>query len=168
MAMQLLCRVRIKGCRRSLKTARSKQNYVPCAEHSLNLVGEKAASTVPETVNCFSILKQLHVSFSGSSRSWNIFNTRAKLDVSLNSLRVTGRSAHDTAVASLAMWEQHVEDSKIYFQRIGSVTENKAGAKRLFRKMTKLEYKILTAIWKGIMKRFNKIREKLYSSFELI
>jgi len=37
------------------------------AEHSLNLVGETGASTVPEAVEYFSILQQLHVSFSGSS-----------------------------------------------------------------------------------------------------
>jgi hypothetical protein len=44
------------------------------------------------------------------------------------------------------------------------VTENKAGAKRLFRKMIKLEYKILTANWKDILERFNKTSEKLHTT----
>jgi len=46
-------------------------------------VEEEAAFTVPEAVDYFTILRQLHVSFTGSSRSWNVLNTRAKLDVSL-------------------------------------------------------------------------------------
>jgi hypothetical protein len=37
--------------------------YTPCAGHSLNLVGEKTASTVLEVVDNFSIFKKLHVSF---------------------------------------------------------------------------------------------------------
>jgi hypothetical protein len=109
--------------------------YVPCAGHYLNLVGQKTASTVPETVDYFNILQQLHVSFSGSSRSWTIFNTRAKSYVSLNNLSVTGRSVHNTAVANLAMWvyrhlkgyevHRHLKDSKICLQRLGRVAENR-------------------------------------------
>jgi hypothetical protein len=108
-----------------------------CLTQDITLISpdKKTASTVPETVDYFNILQQLHVSFSGSSRSWTIFNTRAKLYVSFNSLSVTERSAHNTAVANLAMWVyrrnkgseiyRNLKDSKIYFQRLGRVTENR-------------------------------------------
>ena len=38
-------------------------DYVLCATHSLNLVGEKALSTVPEAVDYFGILQELYVFF---------------------------------------------------------------------------------------------------------
>ena len=45
--------------------------------------------------------------------------------------------------ADLAMWVQrHFEDYEIYFQKLGRVTEKKAGAKGLFIKMIRLEYTI--------------------------
>ena len=42
-----------KGCKLSFKIINKYANYVQCAAHFLNLVGEKAVSTVPEIVGLF-------------------------------------------------------------------------------------------------------------------
>ena len=55
-----------KGLQALFKNSNRYADYVPCAAHSLNLVGEKAVSTVPEVVDCFGILQELYVFFSGS------------------------------------------------------------------------------------------------------
>ena len=41
-------------------------DHVLCSSHSLNLVGEKALSTVPEVDDYFGILQELYVFLSGS------------------------------------------------------------------------------------------------------
>jgi hypothetical protein len=90
---------------------------------------------VPEAVDYFSTSQKLHVSFSGSSRSWSVLNTRAKLDVSLNSLSITGRSAHYKAVANLAMWVQrHVKDYKIYFSKTRKSDQKQSRSKKVIQK----------------------------------
>jgi ribosome-associated toxin RatA of RatAB toxin-antitoxin module len=55
----------MKGYDKRLQTLFKNVNkyaeYVPCTAHSLNLVREKAASTIPEVVDYVSILQQLYV-----------------------------------------------------------------------------------------------------------
>ena len=52
-----------KGLQTLFKNINKSTGYVPCAAHSLNLVGEKAVSTVPEVVDYFGILQELYVFF---------------------------------------------------------------------------------------------------------
>jgi hypothetical protein len=53
----------MKGCDKGLQTLFKNINkyaeYVPCTAYCLNLVREKAASTVPKVVEYVSILQQL-------------------------------------------------------------------------------------------------------------
>ncbi|XP_004207829.3 zinc finger MYM-type protein 1-like [Hydra vulgaris] len=46
--------------------------YVPCACHSLNLVGNDAASSTRETTFFFSIVQELYTFFSGSTKRWEV------------------------------------------------------------------------------------------------
>jgi hypothetical protein len=50
-----------KGMQTLFKNINKYAQYVPCAPHSLNLVREKAASTVPEVVEYVNILQQLYI-----------------------------------------------------------------------------------------------------------
>lgn len=46
--------------------------FVPCAGHSLNLVGVHAAGCVSEATKFFEIVQKVYNFFSGSTRRWNI------------------------------------------------------------------------------------------------
>ena len=46
--------------------------YVPCARHSLNLVGENSVSECIDAVNFFGILQRLYSFFVASTHRWNI------------------------------------------------------------------------------------------------
>ena len=83
-----------KGLQAAFKNINRYANYVPCAAHFLNLVGEMAVSTVPEVVDYFGILQELYVFFSGSPWRWRILNTQGNPDFSLKNLSVTRWSAH--------------------------------------------------------------------------
>ncbi|KAJ8928229.1 hypothetical protein NQ314_019176 [Rhamnusium bicolor] len=56
-------------------------DYVPCAAHSLNLVGSCAVESVTEVVDFFSTLKELYNFFTISTHRWEIFVQRANLRV---------------------------------------------------------------------------------------
>ena len=90
-----------KGLQALFKRINRYGEYVPCAAHSLNLVGEKAVSTLPEVIHYFGILQELYVFFSGSPQRWEILNTQSSLDFSLKSLSVTRWSAHHEAVQAI-------------------------------------------------------------------
>lgn len=46
--------------------------FIPCAGHSLNLVGVHAAGCVPEASQFFEIVQKVYNFFSGSTHRWNI------------------------------------------------------------------------------------------------
>ena len=60
----------VKWLQELFKNINKYTKYVPSVPHSLNLMVEKAASTVSEIVYYFEILQQLYVFFSGLSCRW--------------------------------------------------------------------------------------------------
>ena len=51
-------------------------HYVPCAAHSLNLVGQSAADCCLAAVAFFNFLQGLYSFFSASTHRWNILNSK--------------------------------------------------------------------------------------------
>ena len=64
----------MKGSEKRLQALYKNMNkyadYEPSVVHSLTLVGEKTFSPLPEVVDCFGILQELHIFFSGSPQRW--------------------------------------------------------------------------------------------------
>lgn len=56
------------GVQARIKTIKSLAEYVPCAVHSLNLIGACAA----ESVDVFSTLQELYIFFTISTHRWDI------------------------------------------------------------------------------------------------
>ncbi|GCB73437.1 hypothetical protein scyTo_0002542 [Scyliorhinus torazame] len=151
-----------KGLQALFKNMNRYADYVPCAAHSLNLVGEKAVSTVPEVVDYFGILQELYVFFSGSPRRWGILNTQGNLHFSLKSLSVTRWSAHYEAVRAIKNGYMGIlQTLKHIFEDSEEKPECKRDAKNLYHKLVKLEYAILTVVWEEVLERFNKTSKKL-------
>ncbi|XP_072368175.1 zinc finger MYM-type protein 1-like [Scyliorhinus torazame] len=151
-----------KGLQALFKNINRYADYVPCAAHSLNLVGEKAVSTVPEVVDYFGILQELYVFFSGSPRRWEILNTHGNLHFSLKSLSVTRWSAHYEAVWAIKNGYMGIlQTLKHIFENSEKKPECKRDAKNLYHKLIKLEYAILTVVWEEVLGRFNKTNKKL-------
>ncbi|GCB81770.1 hypothetical protein scyTo_0021884, partial [Scyliorhinus torazame] len=148
-----------KGLQALFKNINRYADYVPCAAHSLNLVGEKAVSTVPEVVDYFGILQELDVLFSGSPRRWGILNTQGNLHFSLKSLSVTRWSSHYEAVRAIKNGYMGIlQTLKHIFEDSEEKLECKQDAKNLYHKLVKLEYAILTVVWEEVLERFNKTK----------
>ncbi|XP_072366900.1 zinc finger MYM-type protein 1-like [Scyliorhinus torazame] len=151
-----------KGLQALFKNINRYADYVPCAAHSLNLVGEKVVSTVLEVVDYFGILQELYVFFSGSPRRWGILNTQGNLHFSLKSLSVTRWPAHYEAVRAIKNGYMGIlQTLKHIFKDSEEKPEYKRIAKNLNHKLVKLEYAILTVVWEEVLERFNKISKKL-------
>ena len=86
------------GLQARVKEINKFADYVPCAAHSLNLVGVEAASVVPDVISYFGVVQQLYVFFSASPHRWNLLNQHAKLPLSVKGLSQTRWSSRYDAV----------------------------------------------------------------------
>lgn len=65
------------GLQTRIKTINPLVDYVPCAAHSLNLVGTCAVESVTEAVDFFSTLQELYNFFTISTHRWEILVSTA-------------------------------------------------------------------------------------------
>ena len=61
-----------------LKNKNSLVDYIPCAGHSLNLVGQSAADCCIESVSYFGFVQRLYTFFVASTHRWAILLTHIK------------------------------------------------------------------------------------------
>ena len=147
-------------------------DFVPCAAHSLNLVGVEAVSIVTPIIDYFGILQRLYVFFSESPHRWDFLKKYANfiiryyyLQFSLKSLSITRWSMHNDSVKALKNCYSDILKTLNY---IHEESEEKLDCKReasiLFKKLIKLENAILTIIWEEVLERFKKISQILQTA----
>lgn len=61
-------------------------SIVPCAAHSLNLVGEECVKVAIEIVNFFGVVQKIYVFFSSSTHRWELLHREMQLKFTLKSL----------------------------------------------------------------------------------
>lgn len=61
---------RYTGMQTRLRNRNSAAVFIPCAAHSLNLVGQAAASCCVEAVSYFGFIQTLYTFFSASTHRW--------------------------------------------------------------------------------------------------
>lgn len=148
------------GLQARIKQACLHAVYVPCAAHSLNLVGECAANCCTYANEFFNFLQNIYSFFSASTYRWEV------LDQCLSKPEnVTVKRLSDTRwAASLSLsrnWNEILKALNIF---INNPTENskiKCECKGLLKKMKSLEMGILVSVWNDILERFNIISKKL-------
>ncbi|CAG9822154.1 unnamed protein product [Phaedon cochleariae] len=150
------------GVQARFKSINRFADYIPCSAHSLNLVGAEAVKLIPEVVDYFGILQLLYVFFSASPHRWNKVSTIAKLQYLLKSLSLTRWCAHYEAVRALKFgYDDILKTSKHIYLDETEKTDCRNEAKKLYKKLIKLEYAMLTVIWERVLERFNKVSTKL-------
>jgi len=141
-------------------------DYVPCAGHSLNLVGVKAAESCTQTVSFFGIIQKLYTFFSGSTHRWDVLLTRLRP----KNLKVVKRlidtrwSAHADAVKAVA--EGLAEIINALQDIVDNPQEEKKTineAKSLIKKVKSLDFVVLCQFWNDILSRFNAVSKSVQS-----
>ena len=96
----------MSGCYTGLQARIEEMNefaeYLPCAGHSLNLVGVATASCCEPVASYFGFVNRLYTFFAASTRRWAVLVTSLPLRTSIvKRLADTRWSAHSDAVKSL-------------------------------------------------------------------
>lgn len=78
------------GLQARIKEFNSLATYIPCAAHSLNLIGSSAVETCKQAAEHFSLVQSLYNFFSASTHRWSVLTSQAKKgSFSLKSLSIT-------------------------------------------------------------------------------
>ena len=92
------------GLQARIKEINPLAEYIPCAAHSLNLVGVSAAESNGAAINFFGFLQEFYNFFSASTRRWDVLKSKfpAGIDVKVpKSLSQTRWSARADACLAL-------------------------------------------------------------------
>nr|XP_042894988.1 zinc finger MYM-type protein 1-like [Parasteatoda tepidariorum]XP_042895119.1 zinc finger MYM-type protein 1-like [Parasteatoda tepidariorum]XP_042899228.1 zinc finger MYM-type protein 1-like [Parasteatoda tepidariorum]XP_042901855.1 zinc finger MYM-type protein 1-like [Parasteatoda tepidariorum]XP_042906919.1 zinc finger MYM-type protein 1-like [Parasteatoda tepidariorum]XP_042909334.1 zinc finger MYM-type protein 1-like [Parasteatoda tepidariorum] len=131
--------------------------FIPCAGHSLNLVGVHAAGCVPEASQFFEIVQKVYNFFSGSTHRWNMLTEHLGSKKVVKSLSQTRWSARADAVSALHGGYKRILEALITIANdTEQARETRDEALSLSRKMGNLEFIILTEIWSTILERIDK------------
>ncbi|XP_050066902.1 zinc finger MYM-type protein 1-like [Aphis gossypii] len=130
------------GLQARIKELSPVATYVPCAAHSINLVGVNAVSSSTTTVNYFGVVQALYVFFSSSPRSQHHKHIKAL------------RLGYNEVLVALEDIRQDLNQNPI--------TQNEA--RQLLSKLKKKETGVLTTVWNSILQRINSVNKDLQSS----
>ena len=137
--------------------------WIPCAAHSLNLVGVTAAECCLEAVNFFGIVQSLYNFLSGSPQRWSklIDNLPNKVPV-LKSLSETRWSARSDATKALTLNYQYTKQALIDITKSDRQLPTAIhDAKSLVKKLEKLNTPLMCVIWNDILENMNRINKAL-------
>ena len=150
---------RYSGLQARLKVLNPAAVFVPCAGHSLNLVGVKAAECCAQVVAFFDFVRKLYTFFSASTHRWAILTASVGQHCSVvKRLSDTRWSAHADAVKALCEGYENIQlalDSLA--DDVEQPKDTRPEAQRLRRKMDKLETVILTLFWNDVLSRYNDV-----------
>ena len=133
--------------------------FIPCAAHSLNLVGKSASESCPVVVRFFDLVNNLYTFFSASTYRWQV------LSEALNPLRLSlVKRLSDTRWS--AMYEAISALSKGFtpicstLETLSCDIEQKADcrnqAQTIVKKLRELESAILIVFWNTVLERYHK------------
>lgn len=152
------------GMQAILRNKNSLAVFIPCAAHSLNLVGHGAVSCCRSAVAFFDFVQEIYVFFMASPGRYE----RLHMKLSENNLVVPKRlievrwSAHADAIRAL------VKGYRVIMEVLNEIAEdpNEKGtvcntASGLYDTMCKLETGIFCECWHVILERFNATSKQL-------
>ncbi|XP_044588850.1 zinc finger MYM-type protein 1-like [Cotesia glomerata] len=143
------------GLQTGIKTINPLADYVPCAAHSLNLVGSCAVESVTEAVDFFSTLQELYNFFTISTHRWEILVQRTNLRIkSLSQTRWSAR--HDACYALEKEWSAIIDALEFIAESEDEKPTTWSEATGLQRKLQHLETAILVIVWNLFIYLFTK------------
>ena len=139
--------------------------FVPCAGHSLNLVGTHAVECVTEATSFFQFVQKLYAFFVVSTHRWKILTDSLGPHKVLKRLSETRWFAHADAVDALRYGYKGVERAlDIIANDKDEQPDTKHEAKNLLKSMRTLEKVILTEVWGDILSKIRSTSAKLQNS----
>lgn len=154
------------GLQARLKELNSNIVFVPCAAHSLNLVGVSAAECCLDATAFFNIVQHIFTFFSASTRRWNILEEKIQeiknSNLTIKGLSQTRWSARADAVGSLKKnWSAVIQALTSITQDLAEKPATRSEANGLKNNLQKPTSIILLNLWAVILERFEVSSQKL-------
>ncbi|KAL4100668.1 hypothetical protein QTP88_020702 [Uroleucon formosanum] len=152
------------GLQARIKEACPHAVYIPCAAHSLNLVGECAANCCINANEFFNLLQNIYPFFSASTYRWDVLDQcLSKPDnVTVKRLSDTRWAARYEACLSLSRnWNNILKVLNIFINNPTENSKTKCECNGLLKKKKSLKMGILVSVWNGILERFNIVNSLL-------
>lgn len=138
--------------------------YLPCAAHSLNLVGETAVKCCLFAVNFFSIVQLLYTFFSGSTHRWHVLKKHIKNEKVLKSLSETRWEAHANATeAALKSFNEILAALYEIADDSSQKSDCRHEAECIADKIQTFEFVFMLVLWSDILNNFRATSKALQS-----
>ncbi|XP_031327474.1 zinc finger MYM-type protein 1-like [Photinus pyralis] len=139
--------------------------YLPCAAHSLNLVGVCAAECTREAVRFFETIQNLYTFFSASTRRWEILLSSlkpgAKVPKRVDGTRWSAR--HDALMSLCGGWGDYLNALTTIEESISEKPTVRAEAAGIKRCLNRFEFAFMSVFWEAILERFHSTNKILQS-----
>lgn len=143
------------GVQAHLKRKNPLIHYIPCAAHSLNLVGTNAVDCCPEAGNFFDFVQSIYSFSSSSTHRWGKVFRNTNVQQTLKSLSGTRWSARaDSSRALQKNYAQIREALKAISDDKEEKRETRSEASALCAKLDTLEIAFMAHFWDCILERF--------------
>lgn len=139
--------------------------FIPCAGHSLNLVGSSGVDCCIESANFFSYLNKVFTFFSASTKRWSVLLKHS--DRTLKKLSETRWNAHANSLKVVVSNYESIisalleicEDNELIYNQ-----ETRLSAKCILDKMEEFEFVLLMVFRDKILGRINSVSQTLQNS----
>lgn len=149
-----------KGVQARIQEINPRAKFIPCAAHSLNLVGTNAAEKIKPAKMLLGDVQNLYVFFAGSTSRWKILKNNC--GISLKCISATRWSSRANAVE--ALWNQFEK----VVDALEEITENNefssdvtSMAEGRLRSLLSFKFILGLCIWKRILVQVDKCNEYL-------
>ncbi|KYN06054.1 Zinc finger MYM-type protein 1, partial [Cyphomyrmex costatus] len=139
--------------------------YVPCAAHSLNLVGQAAAECCLEATKFFMFVQHIYTFLSASTSRWAKIKSKVEnqpgmlLPKSLSNTRWSARA--EACRALVNSWGSLRDALDDIVEDASEKPTTKAEAEGLLQQFGSLETAIMVVVWSDILERFDKTNKSL-------
>lgn len=156
----------MSGCYKGMQKKILEENefaiYIPCAAHSLNLVGRSAVDSCLEAVNFFHTVQLIYTFFSASTNRWKILKGCLVNEKLVKSLSDTRWEAH--AVATEAILKSHpqiIEALECLQEDQSQKGDTRREAENIAKKMQELEFAFMLVFWEEVLQHFHRVSQAL-------
>ena len=155
------------GLQQLIKNRNEYAEYVPCAAHSLNLVGTHAVESCPTAADYFNDLQSLYNFFTASTSRWEVLQTCCGKSqrITVKSLSITRWSARNDAVCTLeSFYTEILQALHLIENDVSQKAVTRSEAKGIRNRFESLETAFMQCLWSFLLPRFNAVSKKLQSA----
>lgn len=153
-----------QGVQNRIKECNPLAEYIPCSAHSLNLVGQTAASVCVEAVSFFGIIQRLYTFLSSSTYRWNLLIDTLKSQIKsdkvfrVKSLSDTRWSARHDAVKALRVnYAGIIQTLNILEDDSDKKSDTRLEAANISAHLCQLETALLCVFWTDVLERMHHV-----------